>query len=968
MNCRGNRLVSLLLVLILMAGINAAESGLVGWWTLDEGAGTTTADSSGRGHDGFFSAGNPVWVEGKYGGALQFDGVSKVEIRDHADFHLEDAVSVALWANPEAVQREDAKFFIKQKTGYYPYCLQYDGNSQTIYANISSESAQFNTKPKLANFPGQWAHLCFVYDGSALVLYKDGEEVARVAASGTLRQNDLSLTIGGRLNSNHNFKGMIDDVRLYNRALTQEEILQIMQGPPSEPASGPAPAIGAVDVSRDVTLSWTPGELADKHDVYFGTDADSVKNADATSPLLVGPGLEVATFAPGRLEFGQTYYWRVDEITAPPDNTVFKGNIWSFTVESFAIPLDSVTATASSEAPGQGPENTVDRSGLTDDLHSTELSDMWLSSSSDAGPVSIQYEFDRAYKLHEMLVWNYNGAGLNAIYGLKDVTIEYSADGIDWTSLSDVPEFPKAPGTEGYAPILVGLGDVVARYVKITANSNWSGGLFNQYGLSEVRFMAIPVSARTPDPASEATDVAVDVTLGWRAGREAAVHNVYVEDDLQAVTDGTATAIPVNENSFGPLDLDLGTTYYWRVDEVNEAEVPAMWPGDVWSFSTVEYRVVDDFETYTDDFEAGQAVWQSWIDGLEDSQNGGSQVGYAEAPFAEQTTVHGGKQSMPLSYDNTTFTHSEARRTWATAQDWAGNAADTLTLYFCGVPIGFLELSPTHILMNGTGVDIFNSPDEGRFVYKQLSGDGTIVARVDRIGATDPWAKAGVMIRQSLDANSKWAMSVYAPGNGFRFQTRTAPAGSGASDSTIATAEQIAVRAPVWIKLERKGDQFNAYYATDEAPTTWIASPWNPQTLPLVPNVYIGLAVTSHAASVVTQAEFSNITATGSVTGDWQSVSLGVEQPAGNLPDALYVTIEDSRGHQAKVPYSDPYALTTGAWTAWDIPLSDLRSAGVQTDSITKMTIGIGDRDKPASGAAGLLFIDDIRCGRSTAE
>jgi len=460
----------------------------------------------------------------------------------------------------------------------------------------------------------------------------------------------------------------------------------------------------------------------------------------------------------------------------------------------------------------------------------------------------------------------------------------------------------------------------------------------------------------------------VDVTLGWRPGREAAEHNVSIDPDEQTVIDGTALAVTVSEASHGPLSLNLGRTYFWRVDEVNEAEVPAIWQGDVWSFSTVEYRVVEDFESYTDDFEAGEAIWQTWIDGLEDAQNGGSQVGYAEAPFAEVTTVHGGRQSMPLSYDNTTFTYSEAQRTWETGQNWAANGADTLTLYFSGVPTGFLELSPTHLLMNGTGADIFNAPDEGRFVYKQLSGDATIVARVERIGATHPWAKAGVMIRQSLDAGSKWAMSVYAPGNGFRLQMRAAPAGNGASDSSIATAEQIAVRAPVWIKLERSGDQFSAYYATNDAPTTWIASPWNPQTVTLGADVYIGLAVTSHATGLVTQAEFSNIATTGSVTGNWQSVSLGVDQPTGNLPDAFYVTIADSSGHQAKVPHPDPYALTTGAWTAWDIALSDLRSAGVQTDRITKMTLGIGDRDKPASGAAGLLFIDDIRCGRSTAE
>ena len=964
MGCKMDYRISFLSVLLVAAGARAAEPGLVGWWTLDEGFGSTVGDSSGAGHSGSFVAGNPAWVEGKYGGALKFDGVSKVEIPDHADFHLEDAVTVALWANPEAVQLEDAKFFCKQKSTYYPYCLQYSGTSNAIYANVSNETTQFNARPNLANFPGQWAHLCFTYDGAALILYKDGQEVARVAAYGALRQNTLSLTIGGRLNSSNNFNGMIDDVRLYSRALTQQEILEVMQGPPAGPASRPIPAAGAVDVPRDVTLRWTPGEVADRHNVYFGTDRGNVDTADASSPLLIGADLDVNDLTIGPLEFGRTYFWRVDGIGVPPDAVVYKGSTWSFTVEPLAVVVDNVTATASSHEPGQGPENTVNKSGLVNDLHSTQLSAMWLSAQNDTGPVWIQYEFAGTQKLHEMWVWNYNQEGLNVIYGLRGVTVECSTDGADWTLLGDVTEFPKAPGTGNYPPTIIGLDDVVAMYVRITADSNWSGGLFARYGLSEVRFTAIPVAARTPDPAAGATDVAADVTLGWRAGREAAGHDVYVSDDLQAVTDGTVPAVATNESHVGPLDLDFGTTYYWRVDEVNAVASPSSWAGDVWNFTTTDSLAIDDFEGYTDDIDAGQAIFQTWIDGWDDPQNG-SQVGYTQAPFAEQKRVHGGKQSMPLSYDNTTASYSEAQRTWKTPQDWTGHGADTLTLQFCGVPTGFLELSPTHILMNGLGTDIFSTADQGRFVYKQLSGDGTIIARVDRIDATDPWAKAGVMIRQNLDAGSKWALSLYAPGNGFRFQTRPVTGGSGASDSTIATPEQIAVRAPVWIKLERKGDQFSAYYATRETPATWIASPWNPQALTLDASVYVGLAVTSHTTDVVTQAEFSNIATTGNVTGGWQSVSLGIEQPTGNLPDVFYVTIEDGSGRQATVLCSNPSALTTGAWTAWDIALSDLRAMGVRIDSIRKMIIGIGDKSKPASGATGLVYIDDIRYGRS---
>jgi len=201
---------------------------LVGWWKLDEGAGSTVADASGRGHNGVFAEGIPEWVEGIHGKALRFDGASEVSIPDHADFHMEDAVSAALWAQPESDQPNYAKLFIKQKSVEYPYALQYD-TSQQIYAMVNA-SARFNTNPRVRNFPGEWAHLCFTYDGTALILYKDGEEVGQIAASGKLQQNNLSLSIGGRLDSDQDYIGVIDDVRLYNRALTQEEVEQIMTG------------------------------------------------------------------------------------------------------------------------------------------------------------------------------------------------------------------------------------------------------------------------------------------------------------------------------------------------------------------------------------------------------------------------------------------------------------------------------------------------------------------------------------------------------------------------------------------------------------------------------------------------------------------------------------------------------------------------------------------------------------------
>jgi len=477
---------------------------------------------------------------------------------------------------------------------------------------------------------------------------------------------------------------------------------------------------GAADVPRDVELSWMSGKYAATHDVYFGIVFNDVKDASRTNPLgvLASQGQTASTYDPaGVLDFSQTYYWRVDEVNAPPDSTIFKGSVWSFTVEPIAYPIAgvSITATASSSnSAEEGPGNTINGSGLSaNDLHSAANTAMWLSSITGPQPTWIQYEFDKVYKLHQMLVWNYNTSVEPVIgFGVKDAAIEYSTDGANWTTLG-THQIARAPGAAAYAPnTTIDLSGVVAKYVKLTASSNW-GGMVPQYGLSEVRFFYVPVAAREPNPVSGAIDINVDnVTVSWRAGREAAKHNVYLSDSNQAVIDGTAPVTTVSQASYGPLSLDLGKTYYWRVDEVNEAETPAIWQGDVLNFSTQQYLVVDDFEDYND-FEPDR-IFDTWIDGWNVPTNG-SQVGYAEPPFAERTIVHSGRQSMPLNYDNsTTASYSEATANVANlkvGQDWTKYGIKTLSLWFHGDPNNsvermYVKLNGSKVIYDGDANDI----------------------------------------------------------------------------------------------------------------------------------------------------------------------------------------------------------------------------------------------------------------------
>jgi len=259
------------------------------------------------------------------------------------------------------------------------------------------------------------------------------------------------------------------------------------------------PPAKAADVPCDVTLSWIGSPLADTYDLYFGRSLEDVTNADRASPMdaLVSEDQDTALYdPPALLEFGQTYYWRIDEVSATAEPGIHRGVVWSFTTEPFAYPIENVTATSNAvSASGEGPENTINGSGLdAADQHSIAAGDMWLGAPDGADPVYIQYEFDKVYRLHEMLVWNYNVQFEPVLgFGLKDVTVEYSENGADWTVLGEA-ELAQATATPTYAAnTTVDLGGVVARYIRLTVNSGW--GVMGSFGLSEIRFLHVPERA-----------------------------------------------------------------------------------------------------------------------------------------------------------------------------------------------------------------------------------------------------------------------------------------------------------------------------------------------------------------------------------------------------------------------------------------------------------------------------------------
>jgi len=802
-----------------------------------------------------------------------------------------------------------------------------------------------------------WYRLVLVVDnGTRHDLYMDGAEIFKGTQQGVDGRFSLASTIllfcAGNNQDRDDAPINVSAVAFWDKPLSADEIAALGRAGDKffrqTQASHPIPADGARDVPRDAVLQWTVGEYPGVHDVYFGTTAADVASATRANPagVLAGQGQADTTFdPPGSLAYGQTYYWRIDEVNQSPDGTVYKGPVWSLTAEPYGYPVKPVGATASSYQMNMGPEKTIDGSGLDKaDQHGTEGSTMWLSTG--AGPNWIQYQFDKVYKLHDLKVWNSNQPIETYLgFGSRKVTIEHSVDGAAWTAVADVPEFARAPGLPTCtANTTVNLGDVDARFVRLTINSTWGG--MAVAGLSEVRFSQVPVQAWSPQPAHGATGVPVDTMLDWRPGRTAGSHRVCFGTDQAAVAAGTAPAQTVADHGFTPSALDFGTTYYWKVDEVNAVT----YPGEVWSFTTQSYAVVDNFESYTDD--EGGRIYETWIDGW--TNGTGSVVGYLQAPFAERTTIHGGKQAMPLEYNNVkTPFYSEAERTFDTPQDWTVSGADTLALFYRGRAAAFVDQGNNAFTLGASGSDIWNTADQFRFVFRSLNGNGSITARVDSVVRSNAWTKAGVMIRETLDAGSKHATVVVTPDNGVSFPYRSTPGGSSVQNNTTG------LKAPYWVRITRTGNVFKAEHSANGQ--TWTAV-GTEQTIAMATGVYVGLCLTSHDVALYSTAEFSNVATTGTVTGAWQTLAIGMAM-ASNDPAPLYVTVADKAGKKKTVVHADPAATTATAWTEWRIPLSELSTAGVNVGAVKKIAIGVGDPASPKPGSAGMLYLDDLGFG-----
>jgi len=736
---------------------------------------------------------------------------------------------------------------------------------------------------------------------------------------------------------------------------------------PPVTAYDPVPADGSSFVAMDMILSWTPGFGAKLHTVYFGTDLDTVTNATGGIPQAM------TTYDPGLLEPLTTYYWRVDEFTGAVTQ---KGDVWSFTTSLEG--LGTAIMSRWENIPGIEIENLKNDIRYPNNPDVVETVDSFAWDGADLSDYGARIEG-----------WIYAPA-------TGDYTFWINCDdqGELWLSPDDDPTNARLIALEStWAPINTwGTGEEQSEPIhliggeKYYAMAIWkeSGGgdhcqvAWQGPGMPDLEIIPgtnlspyEPLRAFGAKPSNKATGVTQMPLLQWKPGLEAASHEVYFGMDEAAVANATKASPEfkatkaLGDESYDPGQLEWNTTYYWRVDEINNSHPDSPWIGSVWSFTTAAFLIVDHFEDYTDDDIAGEAIWQHWIDGFGVAGNG-SQVGYLLPPYAEQSTVHSGRQSMPLMYNNTGgVLNSEAVLTLTYPRDWTEAGVSDLSLWFHGLPgsVGsFVEGPAGTYTMTGSGNDIWNNGpagdrhDEFHYAYKTLTGAGSITARVVSVANTNAWAKAGVMIRETLDGGSKHAFACVTPESGVASQGRQDTGGESFNYA------QGGITAPHWVKVERDvAGNFSVQHSANG--TSWQPVEGStPQMILMGSNVYIGLALTSHDTALTCEAVFSNVTTTGNVSGQWQNQDIGI---AANAAEPLYVAVSNTSGSPAIIANADPAAATIDAWTEWRIPLQAIADQGINLRNVDKIAIGLGSKGGVSAGGSGTMYIDDIRLNRT---
>jgi hypothetical protein len=663
-------LVSFVLVLsigsLAQAGLAEWEAAINGdnplhWYKFDETAGSDCVDSGSAGLGGAYD-GVTLGVQGHFGAgtAVRFDRSpeNRVNLTGGTDLDTSWTVEyIVKNMKPPAAQDSMALHDSDSTSVRLAGWTALGEVGFTLYgvADYQFTPEEGLTLEDLVIPVGEWTHLTWRRDDAGgTQIFFNGKLVGTSTDSVAFPR----LRIGGRGGGPADWlDAVLDESVVFGRALTDAEIIAHAAAASLAgfSANNPSPANGAFNEDTWVNLSWLAGYGAVSHDVYFGENFNDV---DAGAPDSSGfQGNQLSTFFvvgfpgfpyPDGLVPGTTYYWRIDEVEAD-GTTIHKGNVWSFTIPP---------KTAYYPDPADAAESIEPDANLS-----------WTGGF---------------------------GAKLHTVYfGENFDDVNSAAGGLPQGDTTYAPGTLKMAKTYYWR---VDEFDAIATY----KGDVWS---FTTQG-----------AVGNPDPANGAVDVKQTQIITWSPGVFAASHQVYFGADEDAVKNAD-TGSPeykgtgdLGAESYDPGMLEWDTAYYWRIDEVNNTNPDSPWTGILWSFTTANFLIVDDFESYNDLDPAdpdSNRIFNAWIDGYDDPENG-SLVGYDVPPFAEQTIVHSGSQSMPLYYDNSVG-YSEATLTLTYPRDWTEKGVTTLTIWFRGDSANAAETM--YVALNGSAVVSGNNPD-----------------------------------------------------------------------------------------------------------------------------------------------------------------------------------------------------------------------------------------------------------------
>jgi len=892
---------------------------------------------------------------------------------------------------------------------------------QAMRPNPANGNLVTSTSVTLQWQPGVYAAKHDVYIGTSFEDVNKAATSTPIIYKGRKDPNNYTVT---NLTPGITYYWRIDEVNdLHPDKLWRGDIWSFRVIPST--AYNPSPSDGAKYMDPNVDLAWSPGAKAQSHKVYWGTTHPLPLVATQTATTYAIPTLAYDTLYYWRIdEVNGTSTWPGDEwefrtipfipITNPNlmgwwkfdegqgtvaidwsgharHGTLVNGPEWATGYDNGALQFDGLddhvslpigslvgSLTSSTFAIWVNFPNVGGASQHIFDFGTGTTVYMYLSPrTGGTGPLTFAITTGGSTTETQVTApstlatgWHHVAVTINA----DTSTIVLYLDGVEVARNTTAKLTPK------------NLGNTTNNWLgrNQAGGNTWLVGLLDDFriysqalGQEEIgRVMAgDPLLAWNPSPRNGSIPQSEHITpLSWSPGEKAIQHDVYLGTDLASVeAAGTGTAgiyrSRQSATTYNPPEtLVWGQTYYWRIDEYNSDATVSK--GNIWSFTVADYLFVEDFEDYND---FSNVIYLTWIDGYGSPTQGipgngsGSTVGHLDPPYAETVIFNSGKQSMPMTYDNTKLPYySEAVRTWATGQDWTRLGVKALTLWFRGIPasvgsLNYDQATGTYTI-TGSGADIWGTADQFHFAFKTLTGDGTIIARIDSITNTAVWAKAGVMIRETLDSNSPSIDAVVSADNRVAMQWRTEQGidmdSPNSSTNTVANAFTL----PHWVKLTRQGYIFTVQHSADGV--TWqdivpeTAGDPLSITLTMGQTVYIGLAVTAHNTSATCEAKISHVTINGSPASLTTSQDIGI---ASNDPAALYVTLEDDTGGKKTVNHpNDPNAVLQNTWQEWNIPLNQF--TGVKIDKIKKISIGTGNK---TPGGSGSLYFDDVRLYRS---